>query len=117
MNNMQDITRDFAESMQAAINAAETTTARAIDQVGAAMRAAEARRREGLHEVRAQRQQAAEMVAESLKAEQRIEREYQAAVDEIHAALIEVRPKRIGGPALTPLFDQRAAADERSAAE
>ena len=95
MNNMPSIVADFASGMQAAIAAQEANTTRMVDSITAAMRSAEQKRRDALADIRNRRREAGEIVAATLRDEERIEREYAAEIDGIHAALVEVRPQRV----------------------
>ena len=78
MNNMPSIVADFASGMQAAIAAQEANTTRMVDSITAAMRSAEQKRRDALADIRNRRREAGEIVAATLRDEERIEREYAA---------------------------------------
>lgn len=98
MTDMQKITDQLFDEARRAIRTLDENNAKAIDQVKDALKSAEQARREGMTDVRRKRQEAAEIIAATLREEEQIEAEYIAALVFIHGGLSEIRPKRVAAP-------------------
>lgn len=96
MTDLATITSRLFTETQRAIETLDRNHAAALQSIAAAIRAADSERRQSMAEVRKAREEAARIVAQSIKDEEDAERQWQAAVERIDRGLREMAPAQAG---------------------
>lgn len=102
MTELDKLADLFATDFTAAVKAHKTAQEAAVETIQTALAQWQAKREEGMKEVRAMRVKAGELIAESLRLEQRIDADDRAAAREIDGLLAECGGKKRLGRRVAP---------------
>jgi hypothetical protein len=95
MNDLSAITHRLFTEAQRAVETLDRNHAVAVKSIATALLTADADRQERMGEVRKAREEAARIVAQSIRDEEEAEREWQAAIDRIDRGLREMAPEPV----------------------
>lgn len=96
MTDIETIAETLAVDFTAAVKASGKARAQAVDDITEARWCAEKKRRDGLAAIRKMREQAGELIAESIRAEEALEAAWRSDQAEIDMMMADLRGAKLG---------------------